>query len=175
MAAAQSGHDGSIDNKQDAVEQIVDGGVVADGVLAEARGEGRQRRYFLGGENVAKGDVVEAVLGADEVEDAGADEEPEHGSIECRYCGAAVGYLTGSHMKSHDEGGPQSVDAYRALVAEQEGVEPSEVPIAPDELGSLFEEAGQHDEETRERLAEMNKERWEAGEYDHLRQEDDEE
>lgn len=172
MSVAQAADGSSIESKQDAVEQIVNGGVLADGVLAEAEGEGRQRRYFLDGDNVAKSEVVEAVLEADEVEQPG--DEPEHGSIQCRYCGDVLGYLTGSHMESHDDEGPQSVDEYRAFVAAEEDVEPEEVPIAPDELDSLFEEAGQHDEETRQELSELNQERWEQGEYDHLRGDDEE-
>lgn len=159
--------DGGIETETEAVEAIkTGGGVVADGVRAHTEGEGRQTRYILGGDNVPKAEVVGAVLEADEVEAAG--DEPEHGTIACEHCGAELGYLTGSHMQSHD-GGPQTVAEYRQTVAADRGVEPSEVPLAPDELSEVFEAAGDHDEETLDELSELNEARWEAGEYDHLR------
>lgn len=159
--------EGGIATESEATEAIKTGdGVVADGVRAHTEGEGRQTRYYLGGDNVPKAEVVAAVLEADEVEAAG--DEPEHGTIVCEHCGAELGYLTGSHMGSHDDG-PQTVAEYRQTVAAGRGVDPSEVPLAPDELSEVFEAAGQHDEETLEELSELNEARWEAGEYDHLR------
>lgn len=170
MSDNNSGHDGGIETETEAVDAIKTGdGVVADGVRAHTEGEGRQTRYILGGDNVPKAEVVEAVLEADEVEAAG--DEPEHGTIVCRHCGDELGYLTGSHMKSHDEG-PQTVAQYRQTVAARNDMEADEVPLAPDALGEVFEDAGDHDEETLDELSELNEARWEAGEYDHLRGEE---
>jgi len=165
----------STETETEAEEAIKGGsGVVADGTRAHTEGEGRQTRYFLGGDNARKGEAVEAVLGADEVvdADAGSDDEPEHGTIECEACGRRLGYLTGSHMKSHDDGQPQSVAAYRSAVAARKGVDEGDVPLAPDELTDVFRDAGDHDEETLQELSALNKARWDAGEYDHLRKED---
>lgn len=147
-----------------------------DDIELTTKGEGRQTRYFVDGEKAKKSAVVSVYetyvreQGAP-VEDlaggeAGADE------IQCEYCGALVGYLTGSHMQSHDAG-PQTVEEYRQEVASRRGVSPDEVPLAPDALAEAFEAAGQHDEETLEELSRMNKARWEAGEYDHLRADED--
>lgn len=77
MSAQASNTEATFANQQEAVDAIVNGGVVADGVLAETEGEGRGRRYFLGGENVAKKEVVTHVLNAANVVPADEWEEPE--------------------------------------------------------------------------------------------------
>jgi hypothetical protein len=167
MTGNNSGHDGGIETETEAVEAIKTGdGVVADGVRAHTTGEGRQTRYLLGGDNVPKAEVVEAVLEADEVEAA---DQPDHGTIVCRVCGDELGYLTGSHMQTHADNQPQTVGQYREAVAARNDADPEDVPLAPDALAEVFESAGDHDEETLDELSELNEARWEAGEYDHLR------
>lgn len=163
----------SIDSENDFIAQVRETAAIVSGKVVHTEGEGRATRYFIDDEKVKKSEVEDLYEDGLEVE-VPVEDEHEHGEIQCEVCGKVVGYLTGSHMKSHD-GGPQTVDEYRQFVAEQEDIEPSEVPLAPDELTNVFHEAGELDEETRNELAEMNRERWEAGEYDHLRKEDDDE
>lgn len=90
--------------------------------------------------------------------------------------GAAMGYVTGSHIKA-SPAPITTVDEYRALVVEaiDEVESADEVAIAPGEMMAKFESYGQHDQETRDKLSEMNKARWESGAYDHLRKDDEEE
>ena len=170
----------SIDSKNDFIAQVKETGVVVAGgdKVLHTEGEGRATRYFVGGEQVKKADI-EAEFEAQQSDDDPAVEvhvptqaEHEHGEIECEYCGRSLGYLTGSHMASHD-GGPQTVDAYRHMVAERRDIEPEDVPLAPEELSEAFESWGNSlDEEVRQKLSDINKARWEAGEYDHLRKEE---
>jgi hypothetical protein len=172
----------SIDNENEFVAQVRTTGVVVAGgdAVLRTEGEGRQTRYFVGDEQVRKAEVVEEFRARQSDDDPSvtvhvpADAEHEHGDVVCRVCGKALGYLTGSHMKTHDEG-PTTIDGYRAMVAEADGVEPSEVPLCTDDLFATFEAAGNIDEETRRQLSEHNKARWEAGEYDHLRASEDDE
>lgn len=101
--------------------------------------------------------------------------------------GRLMGYITGSHVKSLPGEGLESVDDYRAAVYQAitsgssyddssgEGLErPDDVPIAPDAMMEVFEESGGDvDEETREKLSRQVERRWEDGEYDHLRKDDE--
>lgn len=160
-----------IDSKNEFIAQVKETGVVAGGDLVHTEGEGRATRYFVGDEQVKKAEVEDLYAEQDEVE-VPVEREFDHGDIACRVCGNVVGYLTGSHMKTHDEGEPRSVAEYRAHVADKDGVEPSEVPLAPEELTEVFHASGDLSDETRRQLSETNKARWEAGEYDHLRKED---
>lgn len=163
-----------IDSENDFIAQVKQTGVLVPEVgMVYTEGEGRATRYFIDDERVKKADV-EALFEEGSDWEVPVEGDHEHGEIQCRYCGAFVGYLTGSHMKSHDEG-PQTVDEYRQFVAEKDDIDPSDVPLAPDELNNVFHQAGDLDEETRKKLSEMNKQRWESGEYDHLRKEDEDE
>jgi len=172
----------SIDTKEQFIAQVRETGVVVDGgdSVLRTEGEGRATRYFVGGDKVQKAEIeaeYEAVSGDGgeiEVHVPAEDDEPEHGTIRCEVCGREVGYLTGSHMKTHEDGRPTTVAAYREAVAADKGVDTDEVPLAPDELTEVFERSGEHDEETLDELAEINRRRWEDGEYDHLRADDDE-
>lgn len=87
--------------------------------------------------------------------------------------GEEMGYITGSHVKA-SPAPVDTVDGYRALVVEAIDVvdDEDEVPIAPDALMEEFRSYGGLSDETRDELAEINRARWEAGEYDHLRKDD---
>ena len=89
--------------------------------------------------------------------------------------GDEMGYITGSHVKA-SPAPVETVDEYRQLVVQAMDGEMAtdEVPIAPDGLMEKFKSYGDHDEDTIEQLSEQNKARWEDGEYDHLRKDDDE-
>lgn len=102
--------------------------------------------------------------------------------------GRLMGYITGSHVGSTPTS-LESVDDYRHAVfqsltgdaateedqlADLEG--PDEVPIATDGMMEKFKESGQSvqdDEELKEKLSEDVKRRWEDGQYDHLRKDDE--
>lgn len=168
-------------------------------------GEGRGTRYFVDGEKAQKAAVESVFetyvdeqgapvedLTDDEDEDEGltyAEAEDrameliqadmptqEDGEILSLVTGEYMGYITGSHVKA-SPAPITTVQEYRWLVADatDDEIEPDEVPIAPTQLQHTFEKAGQHDEETLNELSRMNRARWEAGEYDHLRSEDDDE
>jgi hypothetical protein len=90
-----------------------------------------------------------------------------------------MGYITGSHVKALPADGLTSVDDYRAAVVEAVGGEagitkPGSVPIATDDMMETFEQAGNKlDKEDREKLSRQVEARWEDGEYDHLRKDDE--
>jgi hypothetical protein len=171
--------DVSIDNKNDFIAQVKATGVIVAGgsELLHTEGEGRSTRYFVGDEKVTKAEVVEEFEARMEGDNTTVvcrvpTEGHEHGDVQCRYCGKVLGYLTGSHMNTHGDNGPRTVDEYRAFVAKKDGIEPSEVPLCTDDMMNVFVASGDHDDEMRARLSEGNKARWEAGEYDHLRKEE---
>lgn len=104
-----------------------------------------------------------------------------------------MGYITGSHVGSLPVEGMDSVDDYREAVFHALGADladtdddaepivafgsPDDVPIATDDMMAKFEASGQRvaeDEDLKEKLSEQVKNRWEDGEYDHLRKEDEE-
>lgn len=149
----------SIDSKSEFIEQVRTTGVLhPEAGLVHTEGEGRQTRYFVGDERVGKGDV-ESLFEAGSDWEVPVDADFEYGGIRCRTCGKVVGYLTGSHMGTHEdiENAPTTVAEYREMVAEADGIDPEDVPLSTDEMMDA--------------IAERNRARWEAGEYDHLRKE----
>ena len=95
-----------------------------------------------------------------------------------------MGYITGSHVKSLPAG-VETVDDYRSAVYRAlagEGIvgrpdspapwvaEADDVPIATDDMMETFRDAGDSmTDEQRERTSKRVAQRWEDGEYDHLR------
>lgn len=138
----------NIDTVAQFFDAVRSAGVWIDDKHITAEGEGRATRYLVDGESATKGDARGLF---DSARDSGAavlvgDEGGQ--KVQCEVCGGFVGYLTGSHMGTHEDGEPQTVAEYREAFGE-------DAPLAPEG----FMEA----------LAEANRERWEAGEYDHLR------
>lgn len=95
-----------------------------------------------------------------------------------------MGYITGSHVGALPAEALETVDDYRravfeALVAGDHETElelgsPDEVPIAPEETMEKFREAGGDvDEDTREKISQQVQQRWEDGDYDHLRNDEE--
>lgn len=166
----------AIETKTDYEQALKDNGVFAGDRFYFTEGEGRQTRYFSrpadGGEKeaVSKGEAMDAY---DEhgPENVMLPDDPDE--VECRVCGESLGYITHSHLDAHDEG-PTTVAEYREFVADADGIDPEDVPLASDDMYDRFASGGHsNDEETREKIAEKVRAKWESGEYDHLRGEGD--
>lgn len=52
----------------------------------------------------------------------GQKKEPNKGTLPCMVCGESLNYLNTSHMRTHPEERPQSVDKYREWVAANSGL-----------------------------------------------------
>lgn len=89
-------------------------GVWIDNQHITSEGEGRSTRYFVDGEKASKSDARDAFDAARESGVAILVGDEANRQIRCLACGGSVGYLTGSHMKSHEDGLPQSIAEYRA-------------------------------------------------------------
>ena len=80
-----------------------------------------------------------------------------------------MGYITGSHV----EASPAPVDGvggYKIVVAEALDIDPDEVPTATEGMREKFASGGHElDEEQKAALSEKIQNRWDEGEYDHLR------
>jgi hypothetical protein len=91
--------------------------------------------------------------------------------------GRLMGYITGSHVGALPADSIETVDDYRRAVHDAldlpEDTSPDDVPICDSDMMETFKEAGSSiAEERREEIAEQVSQRWEDGEYDHLRQDD---
>ena len=53
----------------------------------------------------------------------GEAKEPNEGTIPCMVCGESLTYLNTSHMETHEEGKPRSIEEYRDWVAKHSGLD----------------------------------------------------
>jgi len=92
--------------------------------------------------------------------------------------GRLMGYITGSHVGALPADSIETVDDYRRAVHDAldlpEDTSPDDVPICDSDMMETFQEAGSSiSDERREEIAQQVEARWEDGEYDHLRQDDE--
>jgi hypothetical protein len=111
----------------------------------------------------------------------GTDEEGEEKVVSLAHPDARLmGYITGSHVGALPSEHLSTVDDYRNAVFQaladgddpltDELVVPKDVPICTDDMMEVFRNSSNDmDEETRERIAQQVRQRWEDGEYDFLR------